>query len=87
MDAETATVYDTATDSLKVILQVLRDWSDMLEGAEREEAIFHINTLVKDVDRFTLAIADYEGTELWNLQLLDTERDKPSTLPVIPNPQ
>jgi hypothetical protein len=64
MSPEAANVYEAATDALSTILSGLLRWLDMLEGAERDEAAFHIAQMSEAYDRFTLAIADHEGVSI-----------------------
>lgn len=85
MDAEAASIYATATNSFGIILEALTEWTDLLEGTERDEALFHIQGIAEAWNRLALAIADYEGIELWNIP--DIELVRQSVLATTPNPE
>lgn len=65
MTSEALKVYTAAIQSMDTILPALIEWATtMLEGTERDEAMFHINRLANDWHDLTLAMADHNGVPL-----------------------
>lgn len=65
MTKEALEVYRVALSSMTDILSGLNDWATtMLDGNERDEALFHINRLAVEWDELTLAIADHNRVPL-----------------------
>lgn len=64
MDGQALEVFKAASVSVPSFFAALMEWANMMDGNERDEALFHINNMAIAWDELTLSLADNNGIPL-----------------------